>query len=88
MKSHEKQLAVDQFGAAWASLLDEVAEGGATLVLTRDGHPVAKVSPVELEEPDERDRTPVDPEETKLRGSVLRYGDIVSPIDEPWDADR
>lgn len=23
----------------------------------------------------------------QLRGSVLRYGDIVSPIDESWDAD-
>ena len=58
-------------------ILDEVSEQRLEFVITKDGHPVARVVPIErgrlrsLEE---------------LRGSVTIVGDIVAPLDEEWEA--
>lgn len=57
------------------ALLDDVALTGKQLVVTKRGKPVAKVVPIEDEEP------------LSLLGSVLWERDIVSPIDEEWDAE-
>ncbi|HZF09161.1 MAG TPA: type II toxin-antitoxin system Phd/YefM family antitoxin [Thermoanaerobaculia bacterium] len=55
------------------ALLDEVAETGETLVVTKRGKPVARILPFEETRP--------------LRGSILHEEELVSPIDEDWDAD-
>lgn len=65
-----------QFKARCLALLDDVAATGRPIVVTKRGKPVAKVVPVEGNEP------------APLLGSVVREGDIVSPIDEGWSADR
>ncbi len=71
-----KTVPAGEFKARCLALLDEVAERGEVLVVTKRGVPVARVVPVE-------------PVETKsLVGSVLSEEDLVSPLDEKWDADR
>jgi antitoxin (DNA-binding transcriptional repressor) of toxin-antitoxin stability system len=53
-----------------------VAITGQELIVTKRGKPVAKIVPVtEIETP-----SPL--------GSVLWEGDIISPIDENWDATK
>lgn len=65
-----------QFKARCLALLDEVSSTGDQLVITKRGKPVARVLPV-------ADIEPVD-----LFGSVVWEGDILSPIDDDWDALR
>jgi prevent-host-death family protein len=64
------------FMAKCLQLLDEVAEGREPLVITKSGKPVAKVVPM--------------PPKVKLRGAlkgtVLFEGDIVSLLENKWEA--
>jgi prevent-host-death family protein len=66
------------FKARCLKLLDEVAEKRHTLVVTKRGRPVARVSPI--------------PEEGDFVGSMREtgeiVGDIISPIDAEWEAMR
>jgi hypothetical protein len=55
-----------------SSKLDEVAETGKPLRVTKRGKPVARVVPVEAP--------------PGLLHSVKREKDLVSPIEEKWDA--
>ncbi len=61
-----------EFKARCLALLDEVAETGRTLIVTKRGKPVAQVIPVQ--------------EAPSLRGSIVREGDLISPIAAEWDA--
>jgi len=63
-----------KFKAQCLALLDEVALTGKQIIVTKRGKPVAKVVPIDYEEP------------PSLLGSVIRGKDLVSPIDEDWDA--
>ena len=65
-----------QFKARCLKLLDEVAETGETIVVTKRGKPVAKVEPVQ--------------EPPSLRGSVtflVSDEELMQPILEPWDVE-
>lgn len=71
-------IAAGDFKARCLKLLDEVAETGEPLVITKHGKAVAKLVPM-----------PPDQELFgALAGSVLAEGDILSPLDNDWDADR
>jgi prevent-host-death family protein len=65
-----------EFKVKCLQMLDEVAETREPLVITKFGKPVAKLVPM--------------PPAVKLRGalkgSVLYEGDIVSPLENEWDA--
>ncbi|HUP50525.1 MAG TPA: type II toxin-antitoxin system Phd/YefM family antitoxin [Thermoanaerobaculia bacterium] len=63
-----------EFKARCLALLDEVAETGREIVVTKRGRAVARVVPVEKAAP--------------LRGSVLQADDIVEPPDVEWEATR
>ena len=63
------------FKATCLALLDEVAQSGQVLVITKHGRPVAKLSPV------------VEVIPKPLLGSVILKGDLVAPIDVSWDVD-
>jgi prevent-host-death family protein len=76
MKRARRTVSAAEFKAHCLALLDEVGATRETLVVTKRGKPVARVVPIE-----EGERKP-------LRGSVRYHGDIVAPIDEPWDALR
>ena len=73
MATHARSVALGEFESKTASLLDEVAATGDTLIVTKEGKPLAKVVPFEKPRP--------------LLGSVLWEKDIVSPLDEAWDAE-
>ncbi|MBK8522875.1 MAG: type II toxin-antitoxin system Phd/YefM family antitoxin [Betaproteobacteria bacterium] len=66
------------FKARCLKLLDEVAATREPLVITKHGKAVAKLVPV--------------PAEAELfgamAGSVHHEGDIVSPLDNEWEASR
>lgn len=66
-----------RFKAQCLRLLDEVAETGQTIVVTKRGKPVARVEPVE--------------EPRSLVGSVtflVSDEELMEPILEPWDVER
>jgi prevent-host-death family protein len=75
-------------GADWVSagdfkthclnLIEQVRQERGEVVITRYGRPVAKLVPFE--------ESPVSMI-GYLAGSVTAYGDLISPIDEEWDAD-
>lgn len=65
-------VAAGKFKARCLALLDEVAESGTELIVTKRGKPVARVVPVEPP--------------PGLSGSVVREGDLISPVGEPWNA--
>ncbi len=74
MVTTAKSIPAGQFKARCLALLDEVAERGAELVVTKHGKPVARVVPVEAP--------------LGLGGSIVREGDLVSPTGEAWSAER
>lgn len=67
-----------EFKSTCLKLLDEVATTRVPLVITKHGRPVARLVPM--------------PAPSALfgamAGSVLHEADIVSPIEEAWDAAR
>jgi prevent-host-death family protein len=68
------KIAAATFKRNCLELLDEVAVTGRELIVTKRGKPIARIMPVTM---------PV-----SLLRSVLRERDLLSPIDEPWDAEK
>ena len=72
-----RSIAAARFKAQCLKLLDEVAETGETIVVTKRGKPVARVEPVE--------------KPRSLKGSVtflVSDEELMEPILEPWDVER
>jgi len=72
----EKGVSASRFKAECLRLLDEVAETGREVVITKRGKPVAKVTPVESP--------------PSLRGSVrflVSDEELIAPLGEAWDAE-
>ena len=74
-----RTIKASEFKAKCLKLMDEVAESGEEIVITKNGRPTAKLAPY-------RDRPKslfgID------RGKMKILGDIVSPIDDvDWEAD-
>lgn len=69
-------ISASEFKAKCLSLLDEVAETGEAIVVTKRGEPVARLVPLE------------DFEQKSLLGSVSYSSeqDLISPIGETWNA--
>lgn len=70
-----RSIPAGEFKARCLRLLDDVARTGEPLVVTKRGRPVARVVP------------PREGATPDLRGSIVRETDLISPIDERWDAD-
>jgi prevent-host-death family protein len=71
-----RTIAAGQFKAQCLRLLDEVAETGETIVVTKRGKAVAKLEPVG--------------EPPSLKGSVVYLvsdEELIAPIDEVWNAE-
>jgi len=62
------------FAARCLELLDELAENGGEIVITRDGHPVARLTPCP------------EPLFGRNRDNIRILGDISEPIDVVWEA--
>jgi prevent-host-death family protein len=67
-----------EFKAKCLQLLDEVAETREPLVITKFGRPVARLVPM----------PPAASLRGALKGSVLREGDIVAPLENDWEAEQ
>jgi len=74
MTMKKRMIPAGEFKAKCLSLLDQVAHTGQGLVVTKRGRPVAEVVPIQSV--------------PSLRGSVLHQADLVSPVDDTWNADH
>lgn len=74
-----KTVKASEFKAKCLKLMDEVAETGEEVVITKNGKPVTRLVPY---------RTPIASLFGAHRGRIHSTGDVVSPVDESWDADR
>ena len=75
--THVRSIPAGEFKARCLELMDQVRDRHESIVVTKHGTPVAKLVPYEQEPPDIFGF---------MKGTVLWYGDIVSPIDVEWDA--
>jgi len=75
----KRKIAAGEFKAKCLHLLDEVQQTRKEIVITKRGHPVARLMPIEEEMPEIFGR---------MKGTIKILGDIISPIDEKWDADE
>ena len=74
----QAMIGAGEFKAKCLKLLDEVANKREPLVISKHGKAVAKLVPM-----------PLDAELFgALAGSVHQEGDIVSPLDNEWEASR
>lgn len=80
MKNHIQKIPAGEFKAKCLSILDEVEHHHIAIVITKRGRPVAKLIPLETEK-----ATPI---YGYMKGSVTIKGDIISPLDEKWEADE
>ena len=72
-----KTIQAGKFKAQCLALLDSVANSHIPILITKHGKPVAKVVPA-----DQKDIKVAKP----LKNSVVFLGDVISPIDEIWEA--
>ena len=72
-----KTIQAGKFKAQCLALLDSVANSHIPLLITKHGKPVAKVVPAEQKDVNI---------EKPLKDSVVFLGDVISPIDENWEA--
>lgn len=74
-----RTIKASEFKAKCLKLMDEVAETGEPLVITKNGRPVSQLVPYH--------RKPGTLFGI-LRNSLTIRGDIISPIDDEWEADQ
>jgi prevent-host-death family protein len=75
----ETWISASDFKARCLELMDTVHDRHDPIVITKHGVPVARLVPFEEERPSLVG---------SMRGTVLWYGDLISPIDVKWDADK
>jgi prevent-host-death family protein len=79
-KNKPLEVSASDLKNSWHEFLEQVSQGRQEVVVTRYGHPIAKLSPYEA---------PGDDGGIFgcLAGSVTVHGDIVAPSGEVWNAD-
>lgn len=79
MQQKFSKIAAGEFKAKCLQLMDEVNDTHVPIIITKHGVPIAKLVPIENES-------------IHLFGlqqnSVVIKGDIISPIEEDWDANK
>ena len=73
-----RTIKASEFKAKCLKLMDEVADSGESIVVTKNGKPVSRLVPY---------RRRPDSLFGSLKGSIEIRGDIVEPIDVAWEAD-
>lgn len=76
--THIVQIPAAEFKAKCLELMDRVSERRQELIITKHGRPVAKLVPIEEETP---------PVFGYLKNTVVSYGDLISPVEEDWEAE-
>jgi prevent-host-death family protein len=72
-----REVSAGEFKARCLALMDEVRDSGGEYVITKRGEPVARLVPVAVQRPTLLG---------SMKGTVVVRGDIVGPLDEPWEA--
>ena len=75
--SNQRTMKASEFKTKCLKLMDEVAENGVEIVITKNGRPVAKLTSLQ-----ERPKTLFGAGRDRMK--IL--GDIISPIDVEWEA--
>ncbi len=70
-------IAAGKFKAECLKLMDVVNQTKEDITVTKHGKPIAKLIPFQSEEL---------PVFGFLKGSISEQGDVLSPIDDKWDA--
>ena len=76
--ANTRTIKASEFKAKCLKLMDEVAESGEEIVITKNGKPVAKLTAYR-----EKPKTLFGID----RGRLQIVGDIISPIDIEWEAE-
>ncbi|MYA59577.1 MAG: type II toxin-antitoxin system Phd/YefM family antitoxin [Chloroflexi bacterium] len=76
-ESGVRTFTASEFKAKCLKIMDEVAETGERVVITKRGKPVAEVLPARA-----RRKSMFG----AMRGMITYKGDIISPVDVEWDA--
>lgn len=79
MKTPIQNIPAGEFKSKCLKIMDEVKLHHRTIVITKHGKPIAKLIPFE--------ETPISLFGV-MKDSIKIQGDIVSPIDEHWDAEN
>ena len=74
MKTKTASISTDKFKASCLALLEQVADTGRELVVTKRGKPIARVVPMDHQA------------WASLAGSVVHEHDLVSPTGAAWEA--
>jgi prevent-host-death family protein len=72
-----KTFAVGLFKAKCLALIDDVNQTKEPIIITKHGKPKVKIIPYDSEK---------DMVQKPLKGAATYIGDVVSPLDEAWDA--
>jgi len=73
-----KRVSAAEFKAKCLKVMDEVAETGEPVIVTKHGKPVVRVVAEATTAPK--------PLVGRLKGSITHESDIISPIDVKWEA--
>jgi antitoxin (DNA-binding transcriptional repressor) of toxin-antitoxin stability system len=76
----KKKMAAGEFKAKCLKVMDEVRKTGIHFIITKRDEPVCEMIPIEKKEKRSSFGW--------MKGTGHIVGDIVSPIDEEWDANR
>ena len=76
--ANARTIKASEFKANCLKLMDEVADSGEEIVITKNGKPVAKLTPYR-----DKPKAPFG----RDRAIIRILGDIVEPIDVEWEAD-
>jgi prevent-host-death family protein len=68
-----------EFKAKCLAVMDDVARTGKTVVITKNGKPIAELGPHRAKGKNARGI---------LKGELIVAGDIISPLDTEWEASK
>jgi len=77
VRAKGREMKASEFKAKCLELMDEIAESGESVVITKNGRPVSRLVPY------------VDKPKTLFgihRGAIEISGDVISPIEADWEA--
>jgi len=74
-----KTVNTSEFKTQCLQLMDDVVKSGDSIVITRDGQPIARLCPIASKQ----SATLVG----RHKGEIRIVGDIVTSLDESWDAE-
>ena len=74
-----KTIKASEFKATCLGIMDEVADTGEPVIITKNGKPISKLVPC-YQKPESLFGL--------HRGVIKSHDDLIAPLDEVWDADR